>query len=60
MKNIPDRLETPIFIVVCPGSVLKHWIHEFNLWAPKIRACIFHSISKKFVDIARGGSMGMI
>ena len=60
MNAIPDRIETPVFIVVCPGSVLKHWTNEFKLWAPKMRACIFHSISKKFADVAHRGAAGII
>lgn len=33
------------YLVVCPATVLNHWLNEFHRWAPLVRTCILHSLS---------------
>jgi hypothetical protein len=50
----------PIFLAVCPATVLRHWAREFKHWAPKMRACVFHNINKHFADISALGIQGIL
>jgi SNF2 family DNA or RNA helicase len=34
-----------IFLIVCPATIMQHWLKEMHHFAPKIRSCVFHSIS---------------
>jgi SNF2 family DNA or RNA helicase len=34
-----------IFLVVCPATVLQHWLKEMHFWAPYMRTGVLHSIS---------------
>jgi SNF2 family DNA or RNA helicase len=34
-----------IFLVVCPATVLQHWLKEMHFWAPFMRTGVLHSIS---------------
>lgn len=36
----------PAFLVVCPATVLQHWLQEMHTWAPTVRTGILHSVSK--------------
>lgn len=50
---------TPVFLVVCPATVLRHWARELNTWAPEMRACVFHSISRHFAEVSSLGISGI-
>jgi DNA excision repair protein ERCC-6 len=30
-------------LVVCPGTVMNHWLSEFHKWAPEYRVLVMHS-----------------
>jgi hypothetical protein len=42
----------PMFLIICPATVLSHWLTELHFWAPHMRSCIYHTIS------ATGKAMG--
>jgi hypothetical protein len=37
--------QSMIFLIVCPATIMQHWLKEMHHFAPKIRSCVFHSIS---------------
>lgn len=59
MKSNGDGFKgAPTFLVVSPASVLKHWIREIHHWSPRLRACVFHGISKEFsILLSNNGSI---
>jgi DNA excision repair protein ERCC-6 len=44
----------PIFLVVCPPTVLHHWRREMATWVPRMRTIIFHSMQQLKSMRARG------
>jgi DNA excision repair protein ERCC-6 len=44
----------PIFLVVCPPTVLHHWRREMYVWVPRMRTVIFHSMQQLKSMKARG------
>lgn len=36
------KLELGAVLVVCPTTVMLHWVGEFHLWWPKMRVAILH------------------
>jgi SNF2 family DNA or RNA helicase len=49
----------PIFVVVCPATVLHHWLQEFHAWTPFLRTVVLHSISATASELLRiGGDYG--
>lgn len=45
LKLVPKAQAKPIFLVVCPATVLQHWLKEFHKWSPEMRVVILHSVS---------------
>ena len=45
-KNVIHGSASPAFLIVCPATVLQHWLKEFYHWAPTIRVGILHNVSK--------------
>ena len=43
---LPKSQAKPIFLIVCPATVLQHWLKELHTWSPEMRVVIFHNISK--------------
>lgn len=43
-------------LVVCPATVLSHWIAELHEWAPKLRVVILHRCAYAFNAVS--GSQG--
>lgn len=43
-------------LVVCPATVLSHWITELHEWAPQLRVVILHRCAYAFNDVS--GSSG--
>jgi SNF2 family DNA or RNA helicase len=41
----PRSIPAAIFLVVCPATIMQHWLKEFHHWAPQLRTVILHSIS---------------
>ena len=35
-----------IFLVVCPATILHHWVREFHKWEPEMRCVVLHNMSK--------------
>ena len=52
------RCMSSIFIVVCPATVLHHWLQEFHHWAPFMRAVVLHGISATAAELLRVGNTG--
>jgi SNF2 family DNA or RNA helicase len=51
-----DRQSSSIFIVVCPATVLHHWLQEFHHWAPFMRTVILHGISATASELLKLGN----
>ena len=49
-----------IFIVVCPATVLHHWLQEFQTWTPFLRTVVLHSISATAAELLRIGNSGRV
>ena len=61
--NRINRLRTnnsALFLVVCPATVLQHWLNEFRYWAPRMRSVILHSISTTGQELGGLGDAGKI
>lgn len=39
------RGAAPLFLIVCPATVLTHWLAELRRWAPGMRSVLLHSLS---------------
>ena len=44
-----------IFLVICPATVLQHWLREFRMWVPQMRTVILHSVSKTGGELCKLG-----
>jgi len=47
-----------MFLVVCPATVLHHWLKEMHSWAPTLRAMVLHSISRTGAELLKLGDAG--
>jgi SNF2 family DNA or RNA helicase len=45
LSQVARNYEQPIFLIVCPATVLEHWLQEMHRWAPFVRTGILHAIS---------------
>jgi SNF2-related domain len=52
------RKKNGIFLVVCPATVLQHWLKEFHRWVPAVRCVIMHSISKTGAELQQLAESG--
>ena len=57
--NTKERSDSAIFLIVCPATVLFHWLKELHRWAPSLRAVVIHSISKTGSELASLGEAGV-
>ena len=48
-----------MMLVVCPATVLQHWLEEFHHWAPRLRVVLLHSISESFSQLQELGEQGI-
>ena len=53
------RNKNGIFLVVCPATVLQHWLKEFHRWVPAIRCVIMHTISKTGAELQQLAESGL-
>ena len=53
------RKKNGIFLVVCPATVLQHWLKEFHRWVPAIRCVIMHSISRTGAEVQQLAESGV-
>lgn len=42
-------------LVLCPATVLSHWLSELHAWAPQLRVVVLHRCAQAF-DTAAGNS----
>jgi SNF2 family DNA or RNA helicase len=47
-----------IFLIVCPATVLQHWLKELRRWVPEMRCVIMHTISKTGGELHKLGEEG--
>eukprot|EP01038_Epipyxis_sp_PR26KG_P004159 gene4159-5923_t len=47
-----------LFLVVCPATVLQHWLDEMHRWTPMMRTVILHSISATGAELNKLGDAG--
>lgn len=57
-KQRKVRRKNGVFLVVCPATVLQHWLKEFHRWVPAIRCVIMHSISKTGAELQQLAESG--
>jgi SNF2-related domain len=57
-KQRKQRKKNGIFLVVCPATVLQHWLKEFHRWVPAVRCVIMHSISKTGAELQQLAESG--
>lgn len=58
---VPHRpTASSIFIVVCPATVLHHWLQEFHRWSPFMRTVVLHSVSTTACELLKLGENGKI
>ena len=53
------RGKSGIFLVVCPATVLHHWLKEMHMWCPALRCVIMHSVSKTGSELHNLGEDGI-
>lgn len=51
----PREHASAAFLIVCPATVLQHWLKELHTWAPSLRAVILHSMSVTGGELCRLG-----
>ena len=59
-KHRKLRGKNGIFLVVCPATVLQHWLKEFHRWVPALRVIIMHSISKTGAEVQQLAESGVL
>lgn len=42
-----------IFLILCPATLLRHWLREMHRWSPAIRVVILHEISRTGGEVGR-------
>ena len=45
--------ECASFLIVCPATVLQHWVREMNKWEPTMRIAVLHNVSKTGSQLQR-------
>lgn len=49
--NSPERSTRsaglPVFLVVCPPTVLHHWLREMRQWEATMRTIIIHGMTRE-------------
>jgi len=50
---------TGIFLIVCPATLLQHWLNEMHKWEPTMRTVILHGISKTGGELMQFGERGV-
>lgn len=45
MNHQLNQKKQAVFLIVCPATVLVHWVKEMHRWAPTMRTGILHTIS---------------
>lgn len=55
-KLKPREHASAAFLIVCPATVLQHWLKEMHSWAPHIRTVILHSMSATGGELTRLGN----
>ena len=53
------RGKSGIFLVVCPATVLNHWLKEMHMWCPALRCVIMHHVSKTGSELHNLGEDGI-
>lgn len=44
-------------LILCPATVLSHWMAELHVWAPQLRVVLLHRCVQAFNAVS--GSSGM-
>ena len=47
-----------VFLIVCPATVLQHWLKEMRQWVPEMRTVIMHSISQTGGEVHKLSNQG--
>lgn len=42
-----------MFLILCPATLLRHWIKELHQWSPHLRSVILHDISPVGKDLCK-------
>jgi len=49
----PRENASGIFLVLCPATLLRHWLKELHRWSPNLRTVILHDISKTGAEVSK-------
>jgi DNA excision repair protein ERCC-6 len=58
LNRFLGNMKQAMFLIICPATVLQHWLIECQLWAPNMRTGIFHHISKTGKEMSSLKSKG--
>jgi len=47
--------KAPLFLVVCPTSVIYHWQDKLSTFLPQLKVHLFHGPKRKLGDLSEGG-----
>ena len=51
LNSIAAELPHPAFLIVCPATLMRHWLEELHGWAPSLRVVIMHAVSATFEEL---------
>lgn len=51
LNSIASELPNASFLVVCPATLMRHWLNESHAWAPSLRVVIMHAVSDTFEEL---------
>lgn len=55
IRSDPYQKKSAALLIVCPATVMNHWLREMNRWAPEMRTVIVHKISMIGGELSRMG-----
>jgi len=53
-----SKSDKAIFAIVCPATILHHWLQEMHHWCPFIRTVVLHAASPTAAELLRVGNDG--
>lgn len=51
LNSIAAELSHASFLIVCPATLMRHWLEQLHTWAPSLRVVIMHSVSATFEEL---------
>jgi SNF2 family DNA or RNA helicase len=57
-KDLHSKSDKAIFAIVCPATILHHWLQEMHRWCPFVRTVVLHAASSTAAELLRVGNDG--